>query len=176
VTELYYLFAVSAALACMLAAIGIWSHQRVRPKVTALALAAFFLPSVYLSYVDLLSRPKPASLEWWRRHADEATVLGSKLREGENIYLWLQISGTQEPRAYVLPWQQELAKQLYGAQREAESNGTRVRMRTPFRNTPNEQERVFYAEPQPALPPKHVPENGAYRFRHSSSEIPERNI
>lgn len=172
-TELYYLFAVSAVLACTLAAIGVWSHRRLGLKVTALALVTLFLPSVYLSYADLLSRPKPASLEWWKRSAEEATVLGSKLREGESIYLWLQVAGTDEPRSYVLPWQQELAKQLYGAQREAEANGTKVRMRTPFRKQPNEQRRVFYAEPQPSLPPKHVPENSPYRFQHSSSE---RNI
>jgi hypothetical protein len=94
------------------------------------------------------------------------------LREGENIFLWLELEGAAEPRSYVLPWSQPLAKQLYGAQREAEAKGTKVNMRMPFNSTRNEQEPLFYAQPQAALPPKQPPGDNAIHFRHSSQRRP----
>lgn len=168
-TELFVLFAASTALASLLAMVGIWSHRKVAAKVTALVATALFIPTVYMSYSDLLSRPKPATLEWFHRDASEATVVGSKLREGEAIYLWIELAEADEPRAYRLPWEQELAKQLYGAQREADANGTKVKMRSPFRQRTNEQEAVFYAQPQPPLPPKNAGRESSSYFQHSST-------
>jgi hypothetical protein len=169
VTELFHLFAASAALAAVLAAISIWSHRKLWAKISAVLTTALFIPAIYLSYADLLSRPKPASLEWWNRDASEATVVGSKLREGEAIYVWIELAETDEPRAYRLPWQQELAKQLYGAQREAEAKGTKVRMRLPFKQRTEDREPVFYAQPQPPLPPKRADQGTGRYFQHSST-------
>jgi len=169
VTELFLLFAASAALATVLAAIGIWSHRKLYAKIAAVAATALFIPTIYLSYADLLSRPKPASLEWWNRDASEATVVGSRLREGEAIYLWIELAGSDEPRAYKLPWQQELAKQLYGAQREAQANGTKVQMRSPFKQQTENQEPLFYALPQAALPPKRAGQETGQYFQHSGT-------
>ncbi len=168
-TELFHLFAASAALAAVLAAISIWSHRKLWAKISAVLTTALFIPAIYLSYADLLSRPKPASLEWWNRDASEATVVGSKLREGEAIYVWIELAETDEPRAYRLPWQQELAKQLYGAQREAEAKGTKVRMRLPFKQRTEDREPVFYAQPQPPLPPKRADQGTGRYFQHSST-------
>lgn len=167
--ELFHLFAASAALATILAAISIWSHRKLWAKISAVLATALFIPTIYMSYADLLSRPKPASLEWWNRDASEATVVSAKLREGEAIYLWIEMADTDEPRAYRLPWQQELAKQLYGAQREAEAMGTKVRMRSPFKDQTEEQEAVFYALPQPPLPSKNVDTGSSRFFQHSST-------
>lgn len=167
--ELFVLFTASTALAAVLAIIGIWSHRKLTAKVFALVATALFIPTVYLTYGDLLSRPKPASLEWWHRDAPEATVVGSQLREGEAIFVWLELPEASEPRAYKLPWQQELAKQLYGAQRQAEARGTQVKMRRPFDNLTDQIEPMFYAQPQPPLPPKHVERETEQRFRHSSA-------
>ncbi len=168
-TELFHLFAASAALAAVLAAICIWSHRRLWVKISAVLATALFIPTIYLSYADLLSRPKPASLEWWHRDASEATVVGSKLREGEAIYVWIELADTNEPRAYRLPWQQELAKQLYGAQREAEAKGTKVQMRLPFKDRTEDQGPLFYALPQPPLPPKHAEQATGRYFQHSNT-------
>jgi len=169
VTELFHLFAASAALASVLAAISIWSHRKLWAKISAVLATALFIPAIYLSYADLLSRPKPANLEWWHRSASEATVVGSRLREGEAIYVWIEMADTDEPRAYKLPWQQEMAKQLYGAQREAEANGTKVQMRLPFANRVENQEPLFYALPQPPLPPKQADQGTSQYFQHSSA-------
>jgi hypothetical protein len=169
VTELFYLFAASAALASVLAAISVWSHRKLWAKVSAIVATALFIPTIYFSYADLLSRPKPTDLEWWNRDAQEATVIGAKLNEGEAIYLWIEIPGGDEPRAYRLPWAQELAKQLYGAQREAQTKGTKVQMRLPFKEQTENQDAVFYALPQPPLPTKSVDSGKTQYFRHSST-------
>ena len=110
------------------------------------------------AFSDLLSRPKPVALEWWLAHADEATVLGSQMREGQSLYLWLQVDGEAEPRAYRLPWDQQTAQQLQNALEEAQRNGTQARMRLPFEPTLDAREPKFYAPPQPALPPKDLAE------------------
>ncbi len=175
-TELFHLFAVSAALAIVLAGICIWSHRKLFAKLSAVLAAALFIPTIYLSYADLMSRPKPMSLEWWHQDASEATVVGSRLREGDAIYLWIELPDTDEPRAYRLPWQHELAKQLYGAEREAQANGTKVQMRLPFEDRPDDQEPLFYAQPQPPMPPKHVEQGNNQFFQHSSTRSRVRGV
>lgn len=153
-TELSQLFALTVAVAGLLAAISLWTPRRVALKAGALATASLFLPLAYASLADLLSRPKPVNLEWWQAGAEEATVLGSVLQENEGIHLWLQLPGLPEPRGYVLPWNRATAEGLQEAQREAEQQGGDVRMRMPFEPSLDELEPKFYAQPQPALPPK----------------------
>ena len=164
-SNILYPYAIAALMMAVLAAIAIWSNRRVWLKSAAILIVALILPAAYLTLVDLLSRPKPVSLEWSSRDLKEATVIGAHLKEGESIFLWLGFEGVSEPRYYVLPWDEEMAKQLYGAQREADDKGTEVRVNRPF--APNvESEMMFYALPLPAPPPKHAP--GASPFYYSS--------
>ena len=81
-------------------------------------------------------------------------MLGSTLDESRAIYLWLQLDGVAEPRAYALPWDQRVAEQLQTAARAAAERQSAVRMRLPFEPTLDDREPRFYALPQPALPPK----------------------
>jgi hypothetical protein len=148
------LFAVAAVLAATLATISIWAPRRLPVKIGAVVLACAFLPAAYAAMVDLLSKPKPVTFEWWLDNATEATVLGSSVAEKVAIYLWLQVDGISEPRAYVLPWDQRAAEQLQKAAREAAERQAAVRMRLPFEPTLDDREPRFYALPQPALPPK----------------------
>ena len=90
----------------------------------------------------------------WTREVPEAVVLGSSMIEDKAIYLWLGFDGQDEPRAYTLPWSENLAKQMRKAEQEAEAEGTSVMMRRPFDGNLDEMERVFYPEPRPAPPPK----------------------
>ncbi len=153
-TDLSYLFLPTVFLAGLLATLAIWSRRRLWVKLGALAIAGLFLPLSYASFATLLSKPKPASLEWWLQHADSATVLGSSIQEDRGIYLWLQLADAIEPRAYVLPWNRDLAEQLQAAMREAQANGGQLTMRLPFEPSLDDREPKFYAMPQPALPPK----------------------
>jgi hypothetical protein len=165
-TSVTHLFALATVLAGLLASISIWAPRRLAIKGTALFTAALFLPVAYLSFVDLLSKPKPVELEWWLAEAEVATVLGSTLREDEGIYLWLQLPDAAEPRAYRLPWSRETAEQLQGAQREAEAQQGQLQMRRPFEPSLDSQEPMFYATPQPALPPKDEAEPGPQIYAH----------
>ena len=169
-SELTALFAVLGGLAFVLANIAIWSPRKLRVKMGALATAAVFLPAAYMSLSEMLSRPKPVGSEWARRELAEATVIGSQMVEGQAIYVWLGIEGIEEPRAYALPWDEKVARQLHGARRTAEASGTRVKMRNPFEQSNDKRERIFYSAPQPPPPAKQRPvENPLVHQRSQAS-------
>lgn len=152
--QLTYFFALALAIAAALAAIAVAAPRKTWVRLTAFSLALLFVPVGYGTFAALLSRPKPVDLEWARQASREAAVLGATIAEDEAIYLWLQFSGLDEPRAYVLPWNRDLAEELQEAMREAERNGTGVFMNLPFERSYDPQEPRFHALPQPALPPK----------------------
>lgn len=165
--DLLLLFGLAAALAAILANIGVWSPRKLWVKVAAVAAVALFLPLSYGSLTELLSRPKPVSIEWAQRELPEANVLGARMVENEAIYLWLGFEGQQEPRSYSLPWSQEAAEQLHEAQREAEEEGSQVMMNMPFESTIDNLDRKFYAAPRQAPPPKQAADSGALMFQGS---------
>ena len=146
-------------VAALLSNIGIWSPRRLWLKLSALVAAMAFIPLGYTSLSELMSRPKPVALEWLRRELPEATLLGANMQEDRAIYLWLKVPEINEPRAYTLPWNRALAEQLQRAQREAKKNRNGVRVRRPFDGTDDPRERMFYAAPQQALPPKPAPDD-----------------
>jgi hypothetical protein len=153
-SQLASLFALAAIIAATLASLSIWSPRRLPVKVGSLCLATAFMPIGYAALADLLSKPKPISLEWWLGQQETAVVIASTMREPDGIYLWLQLENVEDPRAYVLPWDQELAEELQEAMRQAEQDGGSVGMRMPFEPSLDEEEPKFYALPQPAPPPK----------------------
>lgn len=157
-------YAAAAALAAVLATIGIWAPRRAWIKVGAVAVAALFLPLGYLGLADLLGKPKPWALELGGQDMEEASVVSAVMREDVAIYVWLQIPGIAEPRAYALPWSEEAARELQAAQQKAEQDGNGVRMRMRFSATLDDREPVFYARPREALPPKSVPDGGPVHF------------
>lgn len=152
--SLTQIFVLAALGAAVLATIGIWAPRKLWIRAAAVATTLALLPIGYTAFADLLSRPKPMALEWLNRQATEATVLAATIREGEGIYVWLQYSGPDEPRAYVMPWSRDVAEQLQKAMREAEQNGGGLMIRLPFERSWDPREPKFYAMPQPALPPK----------------------
>lgn len=152
--DMPYLFALAVLIAACLGSIAVWAPRRLLVKAGALGAFALFMPVGFAGWSDLLSRPKPVAFEWWLSKADEATVLAGTFREGAGIYVWLQLEGAAEPRAYQLPWNKTEAQQLQKALREAEAGGSGVRMRMPFEPSLDPREPRFYATPQPAMPPK----------------------
>lgn len=152
--SLTWLHAVTVLLAAALAAIAIRAPHPLAMRGAAVALAGLLMVAGYAGYAELLGRPKPADFEWAARNVTEALVIASEMREDEAIYLWLRLDGEAEPRAYMLPWSEQAARQLQRARTEAEGRGTGVRIRGPFRTNLENGEKMFYAEPQPSLPPK----------------------
>ncbi len=155
-SDLYELYVAVAVLAAALTGMTIWSRHRLGLKISAILVAMLFLPLSYAALAELLSRPKPVSLEWWRGQAEEADVLAGNIVEDKAIHLWLKLESNLEPRAYSLPWSRDLAENLQEALREADENNSGVRMRLPFEPSWDDQADRFYALPQPALPPKDV--------------------
>lgn len=155
-SSLTQLFAVTVFVAGLLGLISVCAPRRLMLRGTALAATALLMPLAYASMVELLSRPKPIDLEWWQNEAAEATVLGAQIKEDQSIHLWLQLPDTDEPRAYVLPWNRETAERLQEAQNEAERRESELKMRLPFEPSLDDRKPRFYAMPQPALPPKHL--------------------
>ena len=164
-SELFMLFAVLGSLAGILASVALWAPRRLWVKLGALGVTAVFLPGGYFGLLEMLSRPKPVDLEFAQVNLAEATVLGSAMEEDTAIYLWLGIPGIGEPRAYVLPWDEKLARQLRGAERESEDTGVPVQMRKPFENSMDQREKVFYAAPPPPPPEKTRPNENPLNFQ-----------
>lgn len=164
------LYAVFVMLAAALAVVAIWSPRRLALRAGSVVLLALTAAVAYGAFNDLLSRPKPAALEFARSGIDEAEVLGAALREGRGIYLWLRLPEIEEPRYYVMPWHLRLAEELQQAMREAERNRAGLVMRLPFEKGLEEREAPrFYAVPQPKLPDK--PAGDYEDYRHPSLNI-----
>jgi hypothetical protein len=153
-TDLTYCFAAVAVLAGLIASVSVWSPRRLGIKIMALSVTAVFLGTIYTAYAQLLSRPKPAGPDWWLAQTADASVLAANIHEGVGIYLWLQVGGAAEPRAYILPWNRDLAEQLQATLREAARLPGHVRMRLPFERALDDHEQRFYAMPEPTLPHK----------------------
>ncbi len=164
---LLMIFGLLGGLAGILASVALWSPRRVWVKIGVLGVVAVFLPAGYFGLLEMLSRPKPAGLELARLNLAEATVLGSRMEEDKAIYLWLGMPGVEEPRAYTLPWDETLARQLRGAERESEDSGVPVKMRKPFESSVDEREKVFYAAPPPPPPEKARPSENPLHFQGS---------
>jgi hypothetical protein len=146
---------ISAAIFALLLGAFIFlvlPHGRLWQRATSATLFLVLIGVVYAGSVELLSRPKPLRLEW--RDAAQAKVIGATMREGEAIYLWLEVPGTNEPRAYALPWDTQMAQQVQTAMQDGQANGTAVQISMPFEAGLDNREPKIYAAPQPALPKK----------------------
>ncbi|MFK7858333.1 MAG: hypothetical protein AB8B64_05925 [Granulosicoccus sp.] len=147
-------YIVTGVLAGGLALFAILSPRKKQLKFAALVCTTMFLPLTYLAINDLLSRPKPLQIEVAKNHLNDSIVTASLMREDEAIYLWLQMPGIKEPRAYQLPWSEQMAIELHKAEREAEAEGTEVQMQLPEGDALNSDEPTFHATVHNPPPPK----------------------
>lgn len=127
-------------------------HAGLGRRALSVGVFVALIAVVYGGGIELLGRPKPLRLEW--RDAADAQVVGAVPVEDEAIYVWLVTPTSPEPRAYVLPWSVQVAQQLQDALNQAAATGTGVRMTMPFELSLDDREPLFYAMPQPAMPPK----------------------
>lgn len=152
--DLLLYFAAAATLAGAVAALTFTLPRALWLKFAALGAAGVLATTVYYGLGDMLGRPKPVSIAWLHAGAAEAQVVASQLDEPRAVYLWLRLPGVPEPRAFSMPWDEQTARELAEARRTAEQDGTEVVMRMKRGNDEADDEPMFYAEPQPALPPK----------------------
>ena len=133
-------------------------------RAASVSLFLALIVVVYDGSLELLSRPKPLRLEL-RQQADKAKVVAATMHQGEAIYVWLEFPGSDEPRAYALPWNIQMAQQLQTAMADAQAKGTAVQMTMPFEPGLDSREPKFYAAPQPTLPPKNYQDPGGLLYR-----------
>ena len=153
----------------VLASIAIWAPRAAagQGRRAGPAPSLFMRAGLCRPCGDLLSRPKPVSLEWW---LDQGRG-GHRARQLDARGPGASISGCSstaiaEPRAYRLPWDQRWPSSCSRRAREAQrERQPRLRMRLPFEPTLDDREPRFYALPQPALPPKDVLDPPAQVYR-----------
>jgi hypothetical protein len=121
-------------------------------RALSVGIFVLLIAVVYGGSIELLGRPKPLRLEW--RRAADAQVVSAVPVENQAIYVWLMMPNPSEPCAYVLPWSLAVAQQLQEAMSQAEAHGTPARIVMPFESSLDDREPMFYAMPQPAMPPK----------------------
>lgn len=129
---LFYVFACAIGIAAALTSIAIWAPRQTPVRIIAIIITTLFIPVVYIQTIEMLSKPKPTSFEWYQRARAEAVVLGVSLDEGKAIYLWLQPQGSVEPRYYVVPWSIRLAEKLEDAVEDAVRSNSTVVLKNPF--------------------------------------------
>ncbi len=169
---LFYVFAGATGVAASLAAIAIWAPRPTRVRVVALAIATLFIPVVYAQSIEMLSKPKPASFEWYERAAENAELLGVSFEEGRSIYLWLRIAGVSEPRSYVIPWNIRLAEKLEDAVDGAVRSRSTILLKDPFfRRSLEEWGDLNVEIKPPPLPPLKRPPPPARVFNPRGEDI-----
>ena len=156
---LVHIFAAAIAIAAALAALAIWAPRPTRIRVLAVIITALFIPLAYVQFLEMLSRPKPMTFEWYERATKKAVLLGVSLHENESIFVWLRPSGSIEPRYYVIPWNLKLAEKLQNAIREATRGNSTVVLEEPFQRRSLEEWGELNVEivPPPRPPVKYPP-------------------
>lgn len=141
---------------------ALFSLRTTRSHVFRLTSLLYLVVSVGLAlylFNQLLSQPRPIDQEYFSQ-AEEAVVLAVRPKDGEAIYLWLQLPDRESPAYYVMPWDGQAAGDLEIAQREAAQQDGLVLMKHPFKRSQrqgmkgDDKDKVFYATPPPRPPLK----------------------
>lgn len=90
-----------------------------RRWATCLLMLSVLGVNAYL-WVDLTGRPRPHGLEW---RAGRTEVIAEHWREGEGVWIWVLWPDDPVPRAYAMPWSEEVAESLREARRDEEEEG-----------------------------------------------------
>jgi hypothetical protein len=152
------LTAVALLLALLLLSLNVRARWPVAVKVSVTVLTFIGLAFGYLSLHHLFGWPAPSD------PPSDALLLAAEFREPQKngnagaIYLWIKPPGDTAPRAYALPYSQELHQAVVEAMRK-KATGADVRLReggaTSFRGEYGRARSLqFQAVEKPVLPAK----------------------
>lgn len=144
---LYLFLAIGIGMA-IFAWLTIWSRRELRVRGLAVLLLLLWALALPLIAVETLGWHRPSWAAW--RLNGEEMVIGSKMVEGQAIYLYLE-TGELEPRAIKLPWSTSVAQALQDALRESQRRGRRGAIME-FNWSWDQNGPQFHPLPQPALP------------------------
>jgi hypothetical protein len=119
------LLAYAAAVPVLVA--GLVMLVQVRTKAAAGTLVAIGV-AAWAAIAVSLGKPRPIGHEIGQGFGASRTVVAAVFNEPIAIYLWIR-DGNEEPTAYKLPWDLELAKQLRRAQQGVETEGGKIKIR-----------------------------------------------
>lgn len=149
------------AMITLLFGLSAWAAAYARRQTWArpLALTVFVVmsPLLMLGALESMGWNKPTWAAW--DMGGDFLVLGSKIIEGEAIYLYVDLQDGGEPRALQLPWDENTAKELRELLMDPENNGMAI-MR--YEWSWDSSGAQFHPMPQPLfMPPKDAPDEPA---------------
>ncbi|MYB34708.1 MAG: hypothetical protein F4X92_06220 [Gammaproteobacteria bacterium] len=164
------LYLLQTFLAGLLVVIAIWSRRKIGLRIAAVIVLSALVLVGYFSLVNLLGRPQPLEYASFKNSGDDATVIAASIDEGNAIYLWLRIPGTNQPHYYRMDWDHEAATSLKRAIDQSLRNNTSIQFDLEYEpSLENRQMPQFYNLPQPSLPMKPPPE--VFEYRNPDSPI-----
>lgn len=146
----------------------------IKTVIVILFFGMLFLGSV--SYFELLSQPKPVTLEFIKSNEKSLILSHQIIEEGpeQGIYIWIRLISDKEnseqymrPFYYVIPYSKGVAQQLQDAMNQAKRNGTGVIMEFPFDHSWEDRKSPFHPIPQPSDGDKDTQE------KQNSEPVPE---
>jgi len=120
-TELLFTAFIVAVAAVVSLALAAPQRGGRRLMLVGLCAVTFVLTAALAE--ELLGHPKPIAVEW---RSGEATVIAYDFDEGRAIYVWLAWPEEDVPRAYALPWDEHVAREIAEAQQGVDADGGEV--------------------------------------------------
>lgn len=152
-THIVY-FLLLALLIVALCAVVAWSRKERLYRWGAILCGVAIIGGSYPLMVNLLSRPRDVTEEWFNRNAKEALITGVYIQEGTALYLYLKLPGVGEPRSYRFPWSDNTRKLAQSVQEalDSEEGEGGVTLDSPFQPS-EEREKPLTAHPKPQSKP-----------------------
>lgn len=141
-----------------------WSRRHRGLRWMLVVASLLLIPAAYVCILDLLSRPKPVSKEYFAYHAKAAEVLAFHVEPGISLSLWLLNKHQwDKPRAYERPWNDEtrkLAGELQRMWEQRKKKGGKIILNNPFApSLEDEKPLLEHKMPWPKFPEKRPPEH-----------------
>ena len=93
ILNIFYI--VLLALAVLLISITIWSRRPFRWRISGFFIGATLISLLFISILELLSRPKPAHLELFYKDIPEVVLLHASWEEEVALYILVEIPGVE---------------------------------------------------------------------------------
>lgn len=145
-------------LVLLIGLIGWFSVVYISKKLVKTILALIVLSIAMMSFVvynENLGRPKSVTQEILRNDV-KVEVLAYVARPNVALYVLFKMEGIDEPRYYMLPWNEQ-TQEMAQALQDGEGNGEPMFMSFPFEQSLSEDKSV-HPNPPEMIPPKQLQE------------------
>lgn len=159
----FFVFLGILGVFAVMAWMTVWSRRDTVMRHIAVVVFLLAIPGLAAAAVTSLGWNKPVALA--PELSGDHQVLGSKMVEGEGIYLYLDVPDS-EPRAAILPWDEQLASKLQDLLDDPENEGG-VLLR--YEWSWDSHKPQFHPAPPPVMPmPKGPPPPDPERYERAA--------